>query len=324
MKIVVTGATGFLGGAVSRHLVKNGHSVRAIGRSERAGMALKADGVEFFQADIVNRPALDKIFAGCDLAIHCAALASPFGPYEIFHRANVLGTQNVLDAALTGNVRRIVNISTPSVYFDFKHRVGIKESDPLPSSQVTNYAQTKLIADGILHNASEIEVISLRPRAIFGPGDTTILGRILAISSNGIMTVIGNGRSLIDMTYIDNVVDAIILAMNAPSSCSGKFFNITNGEPIANIEMLKMLFTCMKRKIRYRHIPYPLAYGIGAASEWIYRILGFDTEPKLTRYAVGLLAYDQTLDISAAKSELGYRPTVNLQNGFERFAASRR
>lgn len=168
MKILITGGTGFLGGATAIRLKKLGHEVTVIGRSVTAGNFLEEKGVCFLKADIRDRTTVVRACKGMQAIIHCAALASPWGKYQDFYDANVLGTRHVLQGALEYQVPRFVNLSTPSVYFDYQHRVNIKESDPLPQIVATHYAGTKRIADTLVSVLANALLVSLSLRKWIG------------------------------------------------------------------------------------------------------------------------------------------------------------
>lgn len=321
MRILITGGTGFLGGGAARRLKAQGHDVAVLGRNPKAGAKLAALGIHFFPLDIsAAKPhEMDEAFQDQEVVVHCAALASPWGEYQAFYKANVTGTRNVVEAAIRNRVRRLVNISTPSLYFDFQNRFNIKETDPLPMKQATHYGATKKIADSVINEAMKegIEVIHLRPRAIFGPGDQVVLGRVINLATAGTVPLIGGGTSYVDMTYIDNAVDSIELAIKAPASLSGKTYNITNGEPIPTREMLKLLVEKLGLTARYWRVPFALGYCFAWGAETFYRLTKRKEEPPLTIYAVGLMGKSQTLDITAARRELGYSPKISLADGLE-------
>lgn len=322
MKILITGGTGFLGKATAIRLSSLGHSVKVIGRNANAGAELQKKGVQFIRADLLESERIAEACRGQDQVIHCAALAAPWGKYQDFFDANVIGTKNVIGGCLKHGVSRLVNVSTPSLYFDYRHRENIREADPLPQKQATSYAATKLLADKEVEKAATrgLPTIGIRPRAIFGPGDRTVLGRLIRAAQTGSVPLINGGRSLVDMTYIDNVVDALLLCVDAPDTALGRVFNITNGEPIATRQMLDLLFSNLGIRVRYRNLPFAVAHFMASAMEATHLALNRKGEPALTRYAVGLMSRSQTLDISEAKATLGYRPKVALEEGFSRFA----
>ncbi len=324
MKVLVTGGTGFLGRHVAIRLKQHGHSVSILGRNAQIGSELASQGLAFHQADIADEAGVLKAGEGQDHIIHCAGLAAAHGLYDWFYRANVVGTRNVVKACMQNKVRHLVNISSPGVYFNAQDRLNIKESDPLPEIQLTPYAATKLQAELIIDKAvvEGLSAVTLRPRAIFGPGDHTYFPAIVEKAIFGFFPVIDGGRAYVDMTYIDNAVDAVILAMEAKPGLSGEKYNITNGEPIMFREMIEKLFRSLQQKIRIISLPYALSFKVGEALESLYRYIPIDEKPFLTRYSVGLAATSQTHDIAKAKEQLGYSPKVSIDEGFRRFAES--
>jgi len=197
----------------------------------------------------------------------------------------------------------------------------VVEDAPLPSRPVNTYALTKLLAEKEIDRAFAVglPVITLRPRAIFGPGDTTILPRLINLLQKNRLPIIGDGQNIADLTYIDNVVDALILCMRSPQNSLGKKFNITNGEPVRLWEMVNKLCDELGFVHPQRHLSYPLADAAAAFMEGIYRFLPGQPEPPLTRYTVSTVAKSSTLDIAAARTYLGYEPRVTIEEGFSRF-----
>ena len=218
-------------------------------------------------------------------------------------------------------VQRLVHVSTPSIYFGLNSLENVAEDAPLPTRPVNEYARTKLLAEAEINKAfgRGLPVITIRPRAIFGPGDTTILPRLIARLQTGRLPIIGDGRNVIDMTYVENVVDALLLCATSPDATLGKKYNITNGEPTPLWPLIEKLCAALGYPYPSRHIPYPVADGVAALLEVVYRLLPGEPEPPLTRYSVALLAKNTTLDISAARRELGYQPRVSVEEGFHRF-----
>ncbi|CAI6082755.1 NAD-dependent epimerase/dehydratase family protein [Cohnella sp. JJ-181] len=324
-RALVTGATGSLGRAAALRLAGSGWEVTGVGRNAEAGRRLEADGIAFRRIDIGREP--EEIAEACadqDYVIHCAALSSPWGRYRDFEAANVAGTAHVAAGCLRHGVRRLVHVSTPSVYFDYADRLLISETAALPRRPVNAYAATKLIAERIVQEASArgLDAVILRPRAIFGPEDGSLFPRLMRVNELRGIPLIGGGQALLDLTYADNVVDALVAACLAPAEASGRIFNISNGEPAKLIDLLRRLFGLLEQPLRTRTVPLRAALAAGAWMESAYRIAPFlGAEPPFTRYTVGLLAYSQTLDISAARRTLGYEPRVGVDEGLQRFAA---
>ena len=320
MKSLVTGATGFLGGALTRRLHGMGWDVTALGRNPLRLNDLEDEGILPLRADITKK---DDLLAACknqEVVFHCAALPSPWGNYEKFYQANVIGTRNVVQACLQNGVKRLVHVSTPSIYFDYNSRLDVKENDALPES-ISNYAATKLLAEEEVDKgfAAGLAVVSIRPRALFGEGDTVIFPRLLSRLKSGRLPILGDGENIVDLTYIQNVVDSLLLCAESPENTLGKKYNISNGEPVKIWELVNRICDELNLPRPTRKVSYKTANAAATAIEFVYSLIPYSPEPPLTRLTVSMLAHSTTLDISAAKAELGYQPKVSVEEGVERF-----
>jgi len=219
--VVITGASGFLGGRTTKFLSQQFPNFQIIATSRRDNRAEEfvANNCLFKRGDLTIPAFCEELVKGTDIVVHCAALSSPFGSYNSFYDSNFLATKYLLDASIKNGVKKFIFISTPSIYFDFKDRFNIKESDPLPATLVNHYASTKLLAERYVLNANEkgIQTIALRPRAIIGAEDTVIFPRILEAHNKGKLKIIGDGKNSCDLTCVRNVIEAIICSINAPS-----------------------------------------------------------------------------------------------------------
>lgn len=322
-KALVTGATGFLGRQVCLRLQAMGWEVAGMGRNRRAGAELEALGIRFIHADLRNREQVELACWGQDVVFHCGALSSPWGTYRDFHAVNVEGTGHVTAGCLKHGVQRLVHISTPSIYFDgHEDRLGVREDAALPPTPVNAYAATKLQAEQVVRQAFRegLAGLILRPRAIFGPGDTALLPRLMRANDTSGIPLFRDGQVWLDLTYVDNVVDAMLLGWQAPEEALGQAYNITNGEPALLKEVLSELFAMLDTPLRTKKLPYPVAYGAASLLEWSHKLLPMLGEPTFTRYSVSVLARSQTLDIAQAQEWLGYTPQVSLHEGLRRFA----
>ncbi len=324
MKVVVTGATGFLGQHLCQRLQQNGFFVTALGRNELIGNQLTALGVHFKKINLEDKKELESICKNQDYVFHCAALSAPWGKKKAFYDANVLGTQHIIHACFNSkHLKKLIYVSSPSIYFDFTPKENIKEDHTLTSTSANFYIESKKEAEKHIDKAHAIglPVITLRPRALFGPRDNAILPRLMKAIKNNQFPLINDGAAIIDMTYVDNVVDSLLLAMDAPHAHNGKKYNITNGEPIQLRQFLVKLFEEMGLLIQFKRINYAGAMIWATLLECLAKIPRRSlTEPKLTRYSVGVLGLSQTLDISAAKRDLEYLPQVSLNEGIYRTA----
>ena len=317
-KVLVTGATGFLGKYVVEELVEHGYQVRAFGRNSKVGRSLENTSVSFFQGDLTNADDVTEACKEMDLVVHAGALSTVWGPWEDFYQANVLGTKYVLEACRQVGMQRLVYVSSPSIYAAPKDQLAIKESDVPEENNLNNYIRSKLASEKLFKDYPDVPSIILRPRGLFGIGDTSILPRVINLSQKIGIPLIGDGRQLMDMTCVENVALAIRLSMEVPEA-KGEVYNITNGEPRAFRDLLEESLTGLGYPIKYRKIPAFLLSGIASSLEFLYKTLNLKGEPALTRYTYYLLRYSQTLDISKAEKELGYHPKISISEGIEQY-----
>jgi len=332
--VLVTGATGFLGGAVARDLHQRGWRVIATGRRVDAGLRLASEGIEFRTAELdapggrgdtqVRDDALGSLVAGCDVVVHCAALAAPWGRRSDFIAANVTATRRVVSACRQEGVRRLVHISSPSVLAGSSQRIGLDESTPWEAPPLNHYVATKRSSETLVRQAAQdgLDAIVLRPRALFGPGDTTLIPRVMRAAGRGRFPLFGDGDPLLDLTWIEDAVAAVRLAAEAPAALRGRIYHVTSGDPRLRSRIFAALFEAADIPVRYRTIPVRRARILAAALEGLSMALTLGRwEPPLTRYAVNELALGHTLDISAARRDLGYDPATDVLERLRETAA---
>ena len=317
-KVLVTGATGFLGKYVVEELSQQGYQVRAFGRNPKAGQSLENSLVTFFQGDLTKQEDLAQACQGMDMVVHAGALSTVWGAWEDFYQTNVLGTKYVLEACQETGIQRLVYVSSPSIYAAPRDQLAIKEGEDPQENKLNNYIRSKLASEKLFEDYPDVPSIILRPRGLFGIGDTSILPRVLKLSQKIGIPLIGDGRQLMDMTCVENVALAIRLALEAPQA-SGEVYNITNGEPRAFKDLIEETLRGLGYPITYRKVPAPLLSVIASSLEFLYKVLKLKGEPPLTRYTYYLLRYSQTLDISKAERDLGYRPQISISEGIEQY-----
>jgi nucleoside-diphosphate-sugar epimerase len=325
MKIAVTGATGGLGRSLAEDLLQNGHEVVTLGRNEKVGKILRDQGAEFYAGEISDETYVMESLKGCDAVVHSAGLASPWGAWEDFFRINVTGTANVLKAMEVHNIKKLVHLSSPSIYFSGKPFEMIKEDSPLPVPQ-TFYAKSKIMADDLVRDEvkkSHISAVLLRPRSIIGKYDNTILPRLLQLMEKGIFPLPGGGKARVDFVAVENVVHAIKLILESEKNFPAIAMNITNDEPTTVRHLLDVLSSKMNLKVKYIAIPLTILVPVAGLLEKIADHIT-KKEPKMTRYTTQSIAVTQTLSIDRAKEMIGYRPVISLEEAVDKFIRERK
>lgn len=317
MKILVTGGTGFLGQHLVRALLADGHHVYCMGRSMETAHALIKAGAVPVVADLRDREQVMAACCGMEAVYHVGALSAPWGRYADFQAINVGGTRAVIAGCRLYAVRRLLYVSSPSVVFDGHDQIDATEHVPYPRRFTSLYSLTKKLGEDLVHDATlfGLETVTIRPKAIFGPGDQALLPRLVAAARQGRLPQIGNGHNLMDLTYVENVVHALQLALTA-SAASGKIYTITNDEHIPLWEMIRQVLRRVGLSTKLRVLP--LAMVLAAARLMELRATFTGKEPLLTRYSATILARTQTYNITAARRDLGYSPLLSVAEGVER------
>lgn len=325
MKALVTGGGGFLGGAIVRKLHDRGDEVSVLGRGTYPHIAPYIK--RMYQADIRHKPAVVHACEGMDVVFHVAAVAGIWGKRSDFWSTNVEGTRDVIEACRVNGVRRLVFTSTPSVVFGKDDLCGVDESAPYPSRYLAAYPETKAVAERMVlaANCSTLATVALRPHLIFGPGDPHLIPRVIARARLGRLVQVGNGMNLVDITYIDNAADAHVKAAHALTpggSCAGHAYFISQGEPVSLWPWLNELLAAVGAPTVTRTMTFRSAYLTGSAFETAYRVFGIGREPPMTRFLATQLAKSHFFDISSAKGDFGYNPTISTEEGVRRLAAT--
>ncbi len=328
MRILVTGAGGFLGGKITRMLIARGDHVVAVQRS--GAPELERLGVKVVCGDLSGPAAqvlLNAAASGCDGVIHVAAKAGHWGSFQQYFAANVTATRNVLTVCQAQRIPRLVYTSTPSVAHAGGDLAGVDESTAIPARFHAHYPATKAVAECevLAANSAMLSTCALRPHLIWGPGDNHLLPRLIARAQAGKLRFVGNAQNLIDTIYIDNAARAHLQALdrlNPDAACAGKAYFLSNDEPLAVHDIVNRLIACAGLPACNKHIPVPLAYLLGALMEFGHQALRFKGEPLLTRFVVEQLSTAHWFDIRAAKRDLGFVPEISIDQGLARLAAA--
>lgn len=319
MKIVLTGATGFLGYRTLERLIKEPEveSILAVGRTIKPTHHIEHPKVKYHLGDLSNNDFVKTLLNDATHVIHAAALSSPWGNYDDFEKANVATQKNLITEAEKNNIQRFVYISTPSMYFDVKNKFDVKESDPLPKKFINAYSETKRIAELELEKSS-VPYVALRPRALTGRGDTVIMPRLIRAYDEGRLKIIGNGENIADLTAVANVADAIWLSLTADDKALNKVYNISNGKPVKLWDSIADVLSKLGKEPPTKKIPFGLVHFIAGLMELKSKMTNMK-EPALTKYGVGTLAKSLTMDISKAKELLKYEPRVSTEEAIDEF-----
>lgn len=329
MKLLVTGGGGFLGLALCRRLVEQGHQVASFSRSLYP--ALASLGVRQIQGDLGSFDSVDDALADIDAVFHVAALAGGWGPLQDYFDANVRGTRHLLAACAMNGVRTLVHTSTPSVAH--RGRIPVEGLDaaraPLATRFRAAYPATKAVAERAVLQANRpgFATVALRPRLIWGPGDNHLLPRLAERSRQGRLRLVGDAGAAIDTTYIDNAVDAHLAAFAAlhdqpAARCAGRAYFISNGEPRPVGDIINALLRAAGAPPVERRLSFAAAWALAGGAEQLWRMLPLPGEPPLTRFVVEQLTTPHWYDLSPAAADFGWRPRIGIAEGLERLAAS--
>jgi 2-alkyl-3-oxoalkanoate reductase len=322
LRILVTGATGFIGARlVDVLLARGGSEVIFSGRREPADKTFQRRGAQFVSGELADATFAERLTKGVDSIVHCAGLAGTWGPYADYYRANVLTTENLLRAAQTNGATRFVNLSSPSIYFDFKDQLDLRE-DFLPAHFSNAYARSKYEAELLVrrfHDRNGLQTVSLRPRSVIGAGDNNILPRLIRLQRDGLLKRIGRGKNVVDITTIGNLLDALVLCLDAPAAALGETYNISNGAPVPFWDFVAQVLQKFDLPMPRSQVPYALAMTLARLNEWRCRLLGARDEPSLLPVPIGILGLSMTMNIDKARQRLGYAPRFSTQDGIDEF-----
>ncbi|GCE30829.1 3-beta hydroxysteroid dehydrogenase [Dictyobacter alpinus] len=314
MKILVTGGTGFLGRRLVSALLDRGHQVYLMGRNFSYVQQLLADGAIPVACDLRDHTAVYAACEGIHTVYHVAALVTPWGKRNDFFEINVQGTEAVLEGCRMHGVKRCIHVSSSCVTFTGRDQLNISESAAYPRHFSSPYPLSKRYAEELVKAAmTDLQTVIIRPHAIFGPDDRW-LPRMLEMARQQRFYQIGNGRNRVDMTYVDNVVHALLLSLYAPKAV-GKTYIITNDEHIVLWNAFRNILQQLKLPTQLRTLPLPIALTLASAMEKQAELTG--ATPLLTRYIASMLACNQTYNISAARRDLAYEPVVSVSEGIE-------
>jgi nucleoside-diphosphate-sugar epimerase len=296
--------------------------VRALARSDRAAARVRALGAEPAMGDLDDRNALRAGAEGCEVAFHAAAKVEDWGDPADFERLNVRGTQNVIDACREAGVTRLVHVGTEAALMVGQPLINVDESAPLRPDSAALYSSSKAKAEQLVRaaNGDGLETVVVRPRFVWGRGDTSLLPQIIELVRSGRFRWVGGGRQLTATAHIDNTVEGLWLG--ATKAAAGGVYFVTDGEPVVFREFLTSMLGTQGVSIPDKSVPPGVAKLAAASAERIWRLLKRPGSPPLTRLAVWVSSQECTIDISHAERELGYRPVISREEGLAELSRS--
>jgi len=296
--------------------VNEGVQVTALARSESSAEKVRALGADPFKGDLNPLGNMAEGTAGCDVAYHAAAFVEQWGPWPEFQASTVEGTANVLEACRLGGVKRFVHVGTEAALVDGNALVNADETWPLKPDSRAYYPRSKARAEQAVVAANGrggMETVVVRPRFVWGPGDTTLMPEIVELIRAGKFAWVGGGGNLTSTAHVDNVVEGLVLA--AEKGRGGQAYFVTDGDPIPFREMITALVATQGVDPGKRNVPAAVAKPAAALSEGLWRTLRLRGEPPITRLAVWNSALECTVNDAKARDEMGYQPVISREDG---------
>lgn len=320
MRVLITGGGSLLLGTTARTLVARGDEVVCLQRRRTS----LPDDVHQVLGDVRDLASVEQAMVGCDAVIHGAARVGVHGSWEAFRSVNVLGTENVVAAARTQQVARIVHISTPSVAHGGHALVGAGATPPVLGRNGGFYAESKALAEHVAlrANTADLAVVAVRPHLVWGPGDTQLVGRIVARAAAGRLVLVGGGVALVEGTYIDDASNALIAALDScqPGAvCGGQAYVVAGGEPRTVRELVAGICNAAGVEFAPKSLPYGVAVRIGALVETLWPSVSTQ-EPPITRFLAEQLGTAHWFDPRPTRDDLGWVPRISVDEGLRRLA----
>ena len=316
MKILVTGGTGFTGSHLTRRLLEKGHQVVVL--DNQRGIfydELQKMGAEIFLGSVADRDLVMKVTKGCQVVHHVAAMFRKVNlPKKVYWDVNVEGTRYVFDAALKHGVEKVVNCSTCGVHGDVKNGPATENSPITPADyyQYSKYEGEKVVPEYL---DKGLKIVTLRPTAIYGPGDPERFLMLYRMVSRGTFYMFGNGNSNYHPVYVENLVDAFELAADSDKG-NGEVYLIADEHFCTLNQLVTSIAEALGISLKIRHIPFWPLWTVAFGCELLYKPLSID--PPLFRRRVDWFRQNRAFSIEKARRELAYQPKVGLREGLAR------
>jgi nucleoside-diphosphate-sugar epimerase len=320
--VLLTGATGFVGSHIAETLVQRGDAVRALAREGSDTQWLESLGVTVVRGDLTNADSLRRAIDGCDTVVHAAAKVGDWGHVDGYRAVNVEGLRHLLDACLDRPLHRFVHISSLGVYAA-RHHYGTDETEPLPDDHIDGYTQSKVEAERLAlqyHRNQNVPVTILRPGFVYGPRDRTVLPRLAERLKERSVIYIARGRYALNTTYVGNIADAVLLAIDAPRDVvAGEVINITDGEFVSKRRFFETVADGLglKRPRGFPPVPVWLARIMANWREGVFRRKNKPNPPRITQAQLKFAGLNLDFSIAKARTKLGYQPRVLFDEGMK-------
>lgn len=314
-RVFVTGGSGYVGRNLIRHLTARGDAVQALVRSDAAARVVSALGAQPVHGDLDDATAMQQGMRGCGAAFHCAALVSEWGTRAEYERANVHGTQKVIDAARAAGVPVLVHVSTEAVLADGTPILDADETRPLPTRPLPRYPATKGASETLVRaaNGPGLRTVVVRPRLIWGNDDSSVLTQLEHAVNAGRFMWIGDGRYPTSSCHVDNLCEGLLLA--ADKGRGGEVYFVTDGANVELREFVTAMLCTRGVDPGSRCVPHAVALALATVSEGLWDLLGLRSAPPATRVAVRLFGEPVTVRDDKARRELGYVGKVSREQG---------
>lgn len=320
MNSFVTGGSGFVGRRLVETLEERDETVFALARSDDSARAVERAGAEAVRGDLSDVDAMTEGMADCDVVFHAAAKVDEWGDPAAFEAVNVDGTENALEAARRADVDRFVHVSTEAVLVDGSPLRNVDETHPIPDDPVGYYPRTKAEAERRVRSANSpsLSTCIVRPRFVWGAGDTTLLAELVAATRSGRLRWFDGGRYPTSTCHVDNVVEGLLCA--AERGDGGETYFLTDGDPVEFRSFVSALLETQDVEPPTGEVPWRLAWWGATVAETAWRHLPLSGSPPLTRMTVATIGHEVTVDDGKARREIGYEGRVSRDDGLEELA----